>query len=382
VRSDTTIPVCLLKTLLLRQRAFLLVLRDVTRELASITFAILFPLVFAGFMAPQLAAQALPSDEVKPVPLLSGGVGFITTIDGGDPHLGPIVSPVILLPLGKRWLFEARGNFESDLVQVPGENGFRGTVAKSVDYAQLDFIVNRYVTLTAGRFLTPFNIYNERLYPIWIRDLQTDPLILPIGIGPSNASNGGMVRGGFQAHPSFDVNYAVYFSALTTTTAIDSSRLVGGRAGIFVPKTRLEFGGSFQYSLQDEHSSSFGFYAVWEPYALPLEVRGEYARSIQGSGYWGEADYRLSQLPFWRKQMRHTQAVARMQQFFVSASSADSLYPSNMKMFEFGLNYYFIDGFRAASSYGRQFSVDGNSNLWTVGLTYRFVIPLGHAGRN
>jgi hypothetical protein len=53
-----------------------------------------------------------------------------------------------------------------------------------------------------------------------------------------------------------------------------------------------------------------------------------------------------------------------------------------MKMFEFGINYYFIDGFRAASSYGRQFSVDGNSNVWTVGLTYRFVIPLGHAGRN
>jgi len=31
---------------------------------------------------------------------------------------------------------------------------------------------------------------------VWIRNLQTDPLILPIGIGPSNASTGGMLRGG------------------------------------------------------------------------------------------------------------------------------------------------------------------------------------------
>ncbi|HJY89972.1 MAG TPA: hypothetical protein VJ255_06815, partial [Candidatus Acidoferrum sp.] len=61
---------------------------------------------------------------MKPVPLLTGSAGFITTFDGGETHLGPIVTPVVLIPLGQRWLFEARGNFESDLVAVPGQSGF------------------------------------------------------------------------------------------------------------------------------------------------------------------------------------------------------------------------------------------------------------------
>jgi hypothetical protein len=339
-------------------------------------------LFLCGLHVPRLCGQETAIDDVKPVPLLTGGVGFITTFDGGEPHLGPIVSPVVLVPLGQRWLIEARGDFESDLTQAPGESRFDGTLTKGVDYAQLDFIANPFITVTVGRFLTPFNIYNERLYPVWIRNLQTDPLILPIGVGPSNASDGAMVRGGFKVNSTFDMNYAVYFSSLVTTAAVDSSRLAGGRAGIFVRKTRLEFGGSFQHSLQDAWTNSFGFHTIWEPYALPLEMRGEYARSSQGSGYWAEAAYRLSQVPALQTQMRHAQVLARMQQAFPGAKPSDSLYLGNVKLFEFGVNYYFIDGLKATGSYGRQLSASGNSNLWTVGLTYRFLFPLGNAWRN
>jgi hypothetical protein len=341
-----------------------------------------FVLILIGLLAAALSGQTPAIDDVKPVPLLTGSAGFISTFDGGEPHLGPIVSSVVLVPVGQRWLFESRGTFESDLAQVPGQGGFHGKVAKAVDYAQLDFIANPYMTVTVGRFLTPFNIYNERVYPVWIRDLQTDPLILPMGIGPSNASNGVMLRGGFKAHSAFNINYALYFSALTNTTPIDSSRFAGGRAGIFVPKTRLELGGSYQHSLQDQRSNAFGFHGIWEPFAVPLELRAEYARSIQGSGYWVEAALRLGWLPCLQKQMRRTQVVARIQQYFAGASPADSLFPGDVKKFESGLNYYFIDGLKGTSSYGREFSADGNKNVWTLGVTYRFVIPLGDGWRN
>ena len=336
-------------------------------------------LAFAG--TPILRAQD-QSDTPKPVPVVTGAAGFITTFDAGQPHLGPLISAVILVPLKDRWLVESRDTFESDLTQEPGRSGFHGQVLKEVDYLQLDFIANPYVTVTVGRFLTPFGIFNERFYPIWIRNLQTDPLILPIGIGPSNASTGAMVRGGFPATSSFNINYAAYFSTLSTVSPLDSSRFAGGRLGIFIPNQRIEIGGSFQHLLQDDRSNSFGFHGAWQPPALPFDLRGEYQRSSQGSGYWIEPAYRLSQLPFWQNAMRGTQLVARMQQFWVGAVPSDSLLPANTRQFEFGVNYYFEDGLRAVSSYGRQFSAAGNKNIWTIGLTYRFAFPLGHGDVN
>jgi hypothetical protein len=51
----------------------------------------------------------------------------------------------------------------------------------------------------------------------------------------------------------------------------------------------------------------------------------------------------------------------------------------NTNMFEFGVNYYFQDDFRFVSSYGRQLAPQGgNMNVWTLGLTYRLAVPVGH----
>ena len=335
----------------------------------------------ALLLAPGSYAQAPPDEDVKPVPLLTGSTGFISNFTGGQPDLHPIVTPLVVVPIGQRWVFETRATFENDLVEVPGRSGFHGgPVQKEVEYAQLDFIANSYMTVTVGRFLTPFGIFNERLYPVWIRNLQSDPLILPIGIGPSNASTGGMFRGGFPARPQLNINYAVYFSALSTTSPVDSDRFAGVRAGVFTPKARLEVGGSFEHLLEQERSNRFGFHAVWQPTRVPLDIRAEYANSKRGSGYWIESAYKLGQLPVLQNEMRRTQLVARYQQFFIGELASDALPPMNTKECEFGLNYYFLDGLKASGNYGRQFSSAGNLNVWTMALTYRFVVPLGPAG--
>jgi hypothetical protein len=348
--------------------------------LPLLSLCFLFPLAVYGQAPESQVAADQPRDlqSVTPVPVLQVSGGFITTFDGGETHLGPIVTPVLLVPIGERWLFETRATFESDLTPAPpGQSGFQGVLQKEVDYAQLDFIANPYLTVTVGRFLTPFGIFNERLYPVWIRNLQSDPLILPIGIGPSNASTGGMLRGGFRAAPQLNLNYAVYYSTLSTVSPVDSDRFAGGRVGVFIPKARLEIGGSFQHRLQDDRSNLFGFHLIWQPRSLPLDIRAETARSRTGSGYWIEPAYRLNQLPFLRNEMRRTQVVARMQQFFTGPQANDDLPGVNTNLFEFGVNYYFMDGLKASSNYGRQFAPAGNANVWTVGLTYRGVFPLG-----
>lgn len=315
--------------------------------------------------------------SIKPIPVLSAGMAFLTPIENGSPHLHPLIAPVVIVPLGDHWLFEARATFESDLAQPPGSSAFRGFVQKEVDYAQLDYIANRYVTVSVGRFLTPFGIFNERLYPVWIRDLQSDPLILPIATGPSGAGTGGMLRGGFALTRKVNLNYAAYFSTLSTVSPVDSSRLAGSRAGIYLPDQRLEIGGSLQHLLQDERSNSFGFHFAWQPPAVPVDLRGEYARSARGSGYWIESAYRPNRTPVWQGALHRMQFVARAQQFFVGELPDPNLPTVNTREAEFGFNYFLMDDLRAVSSFGRQFTSQGNGNVWTIGLTYRFVLGLG-----
>jgi hypothetical protein len=349
-----------------------------TLPLQRVVLALILLLTFAS----SLCAQSQDSDAQRPVPIFSAGMGFITPFQGGQANLDPLISPIFLIPIGDRWLIESRDTFESDFSQPPGSNTFHGVIQKEVDYLQLDYIANPYVTVTVGRYLTPFGIFNERLYPIWIRDLQSDPLILPISTGPSNASTGAMFRGGFAISPKVELNYAAYYSTLITVSPVDSDRSAGGRLGFFLPDQRLEVGGSFQHLLQDERSNSFGFHFAWQPPPTPLDIRAEYARSSRGSGYWIESAYRLSQNAAAEDFLRHIQLVARMQQFFVGALPSEVLPPANTQEFEFGLNYYFRDNLRLVSSYGRQFSSIGDVNVWTVGITYRIVTPIGRAEGN
>ncbi|MBV9180860.1 MAG: hypothetical protein JO356_06070 [Acidobacteria bacterium] len=315
-------------------------------------------------------------NDSQPVPLLSGGLAFVPTWEAGTPTLVSIISPVLLAPLGKDLVFESRAEFEGDFQPRNGTAGdFTGAVQKTLDYMQLDYIGNRYVTISAGRFLTPFNVFNERLYPNWIRNTQSDPLIFPLGTG---SDDGLMFRGGISAGKNLNLNYTAYFSSLSGIDHFESERHVGARIAAFLPRERLEIGASLQHQLQQQHLNRLGWHLVWQPMRVPLELRAEGAFSgPEGSGLWLEGAYRLPNARF--APLRRAQVVARTQAFQTGSIVGlnRDLPVSDTKRTEFTFNYFLKDGWKALAGYGRTFTALGNSNIWTVGMTYRFLLPLG-----
>ncbi|HEX7288627.1 MAG TPA: hypothetical protein VF532_20755, partial [Candidatus Angelobacter sp.] len=138
------------------------------------------------------SALQAQEDGIKPVPVFTGSTAYFTRVTGGQYQDAPAVSPLLLLPMGDKLLFEAKGSL-ADTFQKDAQGDYAGTVSYGLVYAQANYIT-KYVTVTGGRFTTPFGIYAERLAPNWIKALQVTPVIVPV---TSLSSLGGMLRGGF-----------------------------------------------------------------------------------------------------------------------------------------------------------------------------------------
>ena len=312
------------------------------------------------------------------VPVLTGFVGIGTTFQPDQQQVSPVISPIVLIPFGEKWLVESELELEGNYTHVSNQP-WDHEWGKGVEYAQIDYLANRYVTVVGGRFLTPFGIFNERLHSGWIRNVQTAPYITGIEMSDST---GGMVRGAIPVGSFFNINYAGFFSAAVNNTWVGSTRAVGQRVGFFFPKARLEIGTSIQRQLQDEHINTYGADITWQSNRVPLDVRGEYARNgTAGSGYWLEGAYRMRKVPFWKPLMQKSQAEVRFEQFFAPSVMNDSagdmsLPDSNAKRIFVGWSYWLRPDVRANFAYGREFIDSGDHNVWTVGLTYRFAFPL------
>jgi len=318
--------------------------------------------------------------NLKPIPILTGSGAYFTKVTAGQFQNVPSISPLLLVPIGDRWLLEGKGSYSETFTKDPEDDYFDNKASYGLAYAQLDYIT-KYVTFTAGRFTTPFNIYGERFAPNWIRALQVGPLTSPI---TSGSALGGMMRGGFPVNDKVNLNYAFYFSSNNTHHLLATDRSTGGRIGFFLPGPRLELGASFQQVLQADRAHAAGGYFIWQPNRVPLSLRSEFVHSsgTKGGAYWIESAYRLSQI----SALRRLELVGRGEQFF----AASNLSPVTIKKLgalgkdtqegDFGLNYYLTSDVRASASYGRQFVLGNNANLWTIGMTYRFVMPLGPSG--
>jgi len=323
------------------------------------------------FGASQLYAQS-------EVPILSGGMGILRETDGGATFFQPIITPVLAVPIGDRWLIETRADLRGFYSREDGTSGpYEGQFFSTLEYAQVDYNATSWLTITGGRFLTPFNMYNERLTPIWIQNLQDAPFIYSIGNSGTAANLGGMARGAGTIRPDLNFLYTVYFSAASNVSNFESERQFGGRWGVFLPQKRLEVGASYQRLLQGQHMNSEGAYVSWQPYRAPLDLKAEYAHAPDGQGYWIEAAYRLSQFGGAYSLLGRLAPVVRVEQFFrLQAEPGDGLPGRNAERVDFGLNYYLPHAVRLNASYARQLEHGANMNVWNLGITYRFLFPM------
>jgi hypothetical protein len=325
-----------------------------------------------------LLSGAVALSAQSTTPIISGGVQFLSTTNTGVTFLQPTIAPVVAVPLGEHWLIESRATFDEFIFRQNGTSGpYHAQTFSSVDYLQLDYVASSRVTITVGQFLTPFNIFNERLSPVWIHNFADFPLITGIGTRTSGSSDGAMLRGVLLSRKNLELNYTAYFSALVNAKQFSAGRTAGGRVGAFIPRRRLEVGMSYQRFLQDQHLNSWGAYLAWQPYSAPLELKAEYAHAPGGHGYWVEGAYRFSQYRGPDTWLGRLQAVARMQQFYFGKPAPDDVLPgADTWQADFGLNYYLPHNLRLNASYGRRFSPQGNANIWNLQMTYRFLFPL------
>ncbi len=323
-----------------------------------------------------LAALQDQKANAQNAPLISGGLGFLTTTNGGVTTVAPVLAPVAALPLGEHLLVESRAYLQEFIAPKNGNSGpYQGDFFAGLQYLQLDYIAVPKLTLTVGDFLTPFGTYNERLSPIWISNFQDAPLIFPIGI-QDGSSLGAMLRGAAFSSARVQVNYAGYFSASSTASQFQAERAAGGQFTMYLPEKRFEIGASYSRLLQDQHGNSVGVHLWWQPYRVPLAIRSEYAHGSHSQGYWVEAAYRLSQWSGPDSWLGRLEPVFRMQQSFRDSVGGDHLPSVDTQRVDFGLDYHLPHEVRINTSYARQFSSAGNVNIWETTVNYRFLFPV------
>ena len=114
-------------------------------------------------------------------------------------YVGSAFAPIFLFKHSDKLMFEAELEFvlENNELEI------------GLEYADVMYVLNKNMTVRAGKFLLPFGTFMERLHPAWINRLPTRPLGFGHdGIAPSSGI-GVELRGAFDlGGPT--LNYSVY----------------------------------------------------------------------------------------------------------------------------------------------------------------------------
>lgn len=306
------------------------------------------------------------------------GYGFVGFTDkhGENSVFSTGFNPILLWQMNDRLLFEGELELE------PTSEGTAETseTETMLEYANISYLLNDYMTVGGGKFLLPVGIFNQRLHPKWINKLPDRPLPYDdeVGIIPE-AGIGAFVRGAVPAG-SMKFNYDLYVDngpALITDnpdtagmmdfdnfTDNNNNKAVGGRIG-FLPIPELEVG----YSIQSAKVSSSDFAdvdtlisAVDASYLKQIEaIRGTI--DVRGEFVWSDVD-KATYDPTGALEFGPLRFDNDRHAYYVQAAYRPTLADEKiLRNFEFILRY---DAINAPS--GAPGSVD--EHRWTPGIDY------------
>lgn len=210
----------------------------------------------------------------------NGYINLEKTVGETDPLIHLAVFPVLLWKISGKLFFEGAAEIKFEDEEV----------TPSLEFATLHYELNKYITIGAGKFLTPLGIYRERLHPNWINKFPEAPLGFSHegGTAGTTAEIGLEVRGGIPVG-STKINYALYVSngpVLPTEPEEglmpgmlensewednNNNKAVGGRIG-FLPlsNSSLEVGISNQYAKPGDKNDELYSEAISAAHAFDL----------------------------------------------------------------------------------------------------------------
>ncbi len=288
-------------------------------------------------------------------------------------------SPIFHYQFADQFMLEAELEFE---ITEAGKS------EASIGYLTIDWFVNDYVALVAGKFLSPLGQFRQNIHPSWINKLASAPTGFGHDQAAPNADVGFMARGGYLMQSNNSFNYALYIANGPTLEADgseidmietpglgkdgDGSKTVGGRFGMFFPDSKFEFGLSFatgKVSVRSGTSPNYSYDASrsydvagadfnWRP--AGIDLRGEFIQQEYGaesssvapdSGQWQawylQAAYRFSGTNW--------EAVARIGEYDTPTNSKD------VEQITLGANYLFATNLVGKLSY--EFNDNPNAGL-------------------
>jgi hypothetical protein len=260
-------------------------------------------------------------------------------------------NPILLFRATDKVL--AEGSLE---MSVEGD----GTAEVNLEYAQIDYLFNDYLTLIAGRFLLPIGVVREKIDAAWINKLP----ILPLPEADDTAlfaenDIGAQARGAFHVCDPVTLTYALFVGngpgdngpgtlpAFNEGVSANGKPNGGGRLALFYPweaHDDIEVGVSGQtgpYSADGKQL--FSVFAVDAALHLSpnFEARGEFIQTWQENtglsttdreGWWVQAAYKLAGLNLEWPMINNVEAVFRV--------GEEHQQGGHVYEYDLGLNYH------------------------------------------